>query len=339
MKSFTFYFIVIAILLFCVLFGQKWKSMMYDGESKCEYEMVKQYLLNDSPLYGYNRPKIWIHSKYEINARKWKNFQSRNSTDLNQPYLYLTIQSIINHCSNDFHICLIDDDTFSKLMPTWDIDLKLVAEPLKSQFRDIAMLNLLYYYGGIVVPNSFLCIKNLIELYSQNKNSFFVAENINRCLDTTKNSSFIPDTEFMGCIKNNECVLELMNSLKKKWNGHFSQEMEFQGYKNNFLKTQINLQNINLIPGEYIGIKKRSGKPILIDDLMEEEFLDVDMDSLYGIYIPKDELLKRTKYQWFSILPTDAILECNIILTKFFKISIVDYASKNNSTIQSLIAL
>ena len=338
MKSITFYFIVIAILLICVFFGQKWKSIMYEGDTKDEYEMVKQYLLNDSPLYGYNRPKIWIHSNYEINARKWKNFQSRNTTDLNQPYLYLTIQSIINHCGNDFHICLIDDDTFPKLIPTWDIDLETVVEPLKSQFRDIAMLQLLYYYGGIVVPNSFLCIKNLLDIYSKNKDTFFVAENINRCLDT-KNSSFIPDTEFMGSRKNNEYVLELMNNLKKKWNGHFSQEMEFQGYKNHWLKKQIQQQNINLVPGEYIGIKKRTGKPILIDDLMEEAFLDIDMNSLYGIYIPRDELLKRTKYQWFSILSTDAIFECNIILAKFFKISIVDYAQKTSSEIQSLIAL
>lgn len=338
MKSITFYFIVIAILLICVFFGQKWKSIMYEGDTKDEYEMVKQYLLNDSPLYGYNRPKIWIHSNYEINARKWKNFQSRNTTDLNQPYLYLTIQSIINHCGNDFHICLIDDNTFPKLIPTWDIDLETVVEPLKSQFRDIAMLQLLYYYGGIVVPNSFLCIKNLLDIYSKNKDTFFVAESINRCLDA-KNSSFIPDTEFMGSRKNNEYVLELMNNLKKKWNGHFSQEMEFQGYKHHWLKTQIQLQNVNLVPGEYIGIKKQTGKPILIDDLMEEAFLDVDMNSLYGIYIPRDELLKRTKYQWFSILSTDAIFECNIILAKFFKISIVDYAQKTSSEIQSLIAL
>ena len=39
--------------------------------------MIKLYLLNDSPLYGQNKPKIWIHSKYELNARKWRDFQSR----------------------------------------------------------------------------------------------------------------------------------------------------------------------------------------------------------------------------------------------------------------------
>jgi hypothetical protein len=71
-----------------------------------EYDIIRKYLLNDSPRYGFDRPKIWIHSKYEINARKWKDFYSRNTTDLNQPYIHLTIKSIINHCGNDFNICL-----------------------------------------------------------------------------------------------------------------------------------------------------------------------------------------------------------------------------------------
>jgi hypothetical protein len=344
MNSITFYVVVIGILLICLFFGQKWKSIMYEDETKDEYEMVKQYLLNDSPLYGYNRPKIWIHSKYEINARKWKNFQSRNSTDLNQPYLYLTVQSIINHCGNDFHVCLIDDESFPKLIPTWDIDLVHVTEPMKSQFRDIAMMQLLYYYGGFIVPNSFLCTKNLLDIYNQHKDKWFVAENLNRSLDTTidkLNTSFIPDILFTGSLKNNPNILEFIHTLKSKWNGHFSQEMEFQGFKNHLLLKHIELQHVNLLDGQFFGMKKRNGKPILLDDLMEEAFLDVDMDKMYGIYIPKEEFLRRTKYQWFTILPTDAVLECNIILSKFFISSIVDHIQDKDQTteIKSLIAL
>ena len=60
-----------------------------------EYDLIKEYLLNESPLYGNNRPKLWIHTKYELNARKWKDFSSRNSKDLNQDYLHLTIKTII----------------------------------------------------------------------------------------------------------------------------------------------------------------------------------------------------------------------------------------------------
>ena len=76
-------------------------TKMNDKNSKKEqqddYEKIQTYLLNDSPLYGYNRPKMFIHSKYEVNSRMWKSFQSRNNTDLNQPYLHLTIKSILNY--------------------------------------------------------------------------------------------------------------------------------------------------------------------------------------------------------------------------------------------------
>jgi hypothetical protein len=60
-------------------YGDSIKKMFTLVEPEEEYEMIKKYLLNDSPLYGFNKPKIWIHTKYEINARKWRDFYSRNT--------------------------------------------------------------------------------------------------------------------------------------------------------------------------------------------------------------------------------------------------------------------
>ena len=115
--------------------------------------------------------------------------------------------------------------------------------------------------------------------------------------------------------------------------------MEFQGFKNHWLMEQIQQHKIQLLNGEMIGIKKRNGKPILLDDLMEEAFLDIDMQKIYGIYIPREELLRRPKYQWFAILPHEDVLQCNIILTKFFKTSIIDSTQYNNPEMKSLIAI
>lgn len=277
-ESITFYVFAAGLVILASFVANKYRQTFDTEHSKDEYEMVKQYLLNDSPLYGYNRPKLWIHSKYEINARKWKDFQSRNSTDLNQPYLYLTIQTIINHCGNDFHVCLIDDDTFQKLIPTWDINLSHLAEPMKSHVRDIGMLELVYYYGGMVLPNSFLCTKNLIDLYHQGiKNeTVFVCENINRHVNIQKGTQralFIPDIEIMGAAKNCEDIKFFVEYLKKlMYNGHFHLENDFLGSKNNYLQNQIHQSNFRLIGGEFIGIKNRHGKQIIIDDLMEESF-------------------------------------------------------------------
>lgn len=159
--------------------------------SKDEYDRIKEYILNDSPLQGNGRPILWVHTIYDINARNWKNTVFRNSSELNQAYLVATVQSIIDKCGDDFHICLIDDASFANLIPTWNEtqtssiswnnvakhpqdaasthvhDIVATSDPVKSYLRELGMLQLLYFYGGIRVPNSFLCLKSLMPLYQK----------------------------------------------------------------------------------------------------------------------------------------------------------------------------
>jgi hypothetical protein len=292
-----------------------------------DYDMVKKYLLNDSPLHGFNKPKIWIHTKYEINARKWRDFYSRNSYDLNQPYIHLTIKSIINHCGDDFHICLIDDETFSKLIPTWDIQLSTIAEPLKSQYRQLGLAQLIYYYGGLLVPNSFLCTRPLKEMYDLaiNENKPFVCESINRTTNVAiKGAPFIPDTYFMGAKKSDPVIKEYIDYLgSRSKNGHFTSAYEFLGDTSVGCAGTIQMGRMNLIGGEFIGIKTRKSKPVLIEELMEDNYLDLH-ENIYGIYIPEDDILKRPKFSWFAVLNTEQLLETNTFLTKHIKASMID---------------
>lgn len=211
------YILAFVALLVLGIFGEQIRNMLAGKNGdKDNYEQVKQYLLNESPLYGYNRPKLWIHTKYEYNARKWKSFYSRSSYDLNQPYIHLTIKSIINHCGDDFNVCLIDDDSFSNLIPTWDVDMSKTVEPVKTHLRELGMTQLLYYYGGLVVPNSFICCKNLMPLYldgiGENK-QFFVTERPNMYCDNLKHI-FMPDCYIMGAGKSCESVKSYVEYLK-----------------------------------------------------------------------------------------------------------------------------
>ena len=72
-----------------------------------KYNLVRKYLLNESDSLD-GKPFLWIHTKHKINARNWQSFYSRNSKRLNQPYKDLCVESIVNHCSDSFKICLID---------------------------------------------------------------------------------------------------------------------------------------------------------------------------------------------------------------------------------------
>lgn len=290
-------------------------------------ELIREYLLNESPLYGFNRPKLWIHSKYEVNARHWRDFMSRNTTDLNQPYLHLTIKSIVNHCGEDFNVCLIDDDTFSRLIPNWNIDMGRMAEPEKSYYRELGMLKLLYIYGGVVLPNSFICCRSIIALYdrtmSEQKPHF--AEELNRtCVGSGKQPDFIPGMKIMAACKACPTLKGMINDLEMRTKTQLTaSENTFIGGTHMMIRKLVSSGDAVIIDGREIGIKTRKGKQILLDDLMSESFLDIDTD-VFGVYIPGDEVLARPKYGWLAYLSNSELLKSNLVIVKYLKASIID---------------
>ena len=323
-KKIPFYILMFIIILIFSTFGKHLNDFFKKQNENDEYELIRKYLLNDSSLYGENKPKLWIHSKYEQNSRVWKSFMSRSSLDLNQPYIHLTIKSIIDHCGDDFNICLIDDDSFSKLIPLWNIQLDNLSEPEKEKIRHYGMMSLLYTYGGMIVPNSFICFYNLKQLFdigvSQKKP--FICENINNTMNVMEKNrmNFIPDIFFMGVDKKeNSTIQEILSFLKKRnKNIHSSCEDEFRGSLNIYCLDLIKLNKMILIGGEIIGIKNASKQKILLEELMEEKELDLH-SKCCGIYIPHDEILKRIKYQWFAYLTSDEILKSTSILSKYLQ--------------------
>ena len=326
------YIATVSIILLVGYFGAHIKSAFVDKND--DHELIRKYLLNDSPLYGYERPKLWIHSKYEINARRWKSFQSRNTTDLNQPYIYLTVKTIIDHCGDDFNICLIDDESFSKLIPSWDIEISKVAEPMKSHYRELGMLELIYIYGGMTVPNSFVCSRNLKPLYEMGIQGEkpFVTEGINRYMNlVTKGNRrvFTPSTEIMGAKKKSEEIRKAADYLKiRNQDPHFSSEQEFLGNTSEWFLREIQSGAVNLLGGEFVGVKNTKGAPILLEDLMEETFLDICPRRSYGILIPREDILTRVKYQWFAYMSSSELLATNLIIVKYILAAIASGSEK-----------
>lgn len=317
----------IAVIGLASYYGNRIKQGLANKDENDE--LIRQYLLNESPLYGFNRPKMWIHSKYETNARQWKDFMSRNSTDLNQPYLHFTIKTIIDNCGDDFNVCLIDDESFSRLIPDWDVSVGSMAEPFRSAFREVAMLKLLYIYGGVIMPNSFVCLKSILPLYKQCGDG-------PRFGETLFNSHFVPDTQFViaqkGCPKLKSLILTLQERNKSN---HFSDESKFLG-----ATKQLLYQNseIEAIDGKLLGMKTPCGKPILLEDMMSEEFLRLDKDA-YGILIPGDEVLRRPKYAWLAYISKRELMKSNIVIVKHIKAAFQDCYKPESSVVKSVTPL
>ena len=140
-----------------------------------ELNIIKKYLLNEQDYYtiqqlsAIKKPIIWIHIEYDRNLRKWESFGSRSSEELNQDYLYLTLRSIINKCSDYFHVILIDDYSFDTLLEDWNVDLRKVGNVQKENIRCLGLMKVLYKYGGIMMEPSFILFKTLKPIYDKIK--------------------------------------------------------------------------------------------------------------------------------------------------------------------------
>ena len=95
-KMFKFFMIFIFLTLLGYLYD-RYKFKYVGDEELNKYDKMKGFLLNEDELS--DKPIIWIHTKYNINSRDWLSFSSRNTEQLNQPYIFSCVKSIIKHNS------------------------------------------------------------------------------------------------------------------------------------------------------------------------------------------------------------------------------------------------
>ena len=320
-KNYTNYILLVIILIVVGFLYNRYKDKLYRESSNENYNAIQIYLLNESDLDNVKKPILWIPVYTEYNSRNWLSWGSRSSYDLNQPYQYLTTRSIISQCSESFHVCIIDDESFAKLLPNWKINMKTISSPLLDYMRQLGMAKLLYMYGGIIVPPSFLCMRDLNELYevAENNNKMFICETVNRNITSTT-SEFFPNINFIGAPKNCPVVQELINFMERTISSDYTAQLEFLGEFNRWAEFRVRKHQIILINGKLIGTKTLDDTPILIDDLLSNEYLDLYSEA-YGIYIPADEILNRTNYQWFARMSQEQLLESRVIICKYMLIA------------------
>jgi len=327
MKTINLLYTFVVLSLLGIVYNE-FKRKYLDDEND-HYKMVKKYLLNDTDeflkkLPDSKLPIIWIHSKYEVNARNWVDFYSRNTKDLNQPYKELTLKTIIDKCGSDFNICLINDESFSDLIPNWNIDIHKVADPIKSNIRELAIAKILDTYGGMLLPDSFICLDSLKYIYNTGiqDDKMFVGEllhtnNVNtpECNMETRNN-YYPSTKLMGCAKECQTMKCYINMLETLISQDSTADSVFTGEIQLWLNEKVKMQGINIITSEYLGGRDNNGKIVTLDELMGSSLIEFH-DSMLGIYIPDNELLLRSKYSWLSRMSSQQVLESNNVLGKY----------------------
>ena len=311
------YIILVIIIIALGILYQKYCEKQSTLFPKDNYEEMRKYLLNESSLAKSKKPILWIHVPHEYNARDWLSFGSRTSFDVNQPYLYLTVRSIINQCDKSFYICIIDDNSFANLIPGWNIDMTILSDPILSNIRQLGIAKLIYNYGGINVPISFLCARDLIGLYEKGTNghTMFVCENVNMNITSTTDL-FYPDAKFMGATKNNEMMKQYIDFMQRQISDDYTAQTEFLGDFNRWCNKRILTKRLRLIPGTDVGTKTVDEQAVTVDNLLSEEYIHF-YPKMYGIWIPADQILKRTKFEWFVRMSPQQIFQGNFILAKY----------------------
>jgi hypothetical protein len=241
----------------------------------------------------------------EMNARNWESFGSRNSTNLNQPYLYVTIKSILDKCKDSFNVFLIDDDSFHKLVPNWKINMDTLPSPSKEHYRQFGLTSLLYHYGGFTVPASTLCLEDLQGLYKESlgeKDAFAVQTTVDA-----------PDPRFMGSVRHGDVIRKLRDfegSLLQKDN---TSEADF----NRTLKAWCE-RYAQVVCGGKVGVKMKCGIPVDLADLLGNNRIDIH-EGAKAVYFPADEILRRPKYAWFARMSVAQILNSDLAVATYMR--------------------
>ena len=316
------YIVLIVIIISLGILYQKYLEKLSRTVSFDDYGEIKKYLLKDKTLDKSKKPLLWIHIPYEYNSRNWASFGSRTNTDLNQPYLYLTVKTIIKNCDESFNIIMIDDNSFEKLIPDWTINMSLLGDPMKCYIRQLAMSKLLYTYGGMHVPISFLCFRDLISLYNRgtNDDTMFICENYDANITST-NKLIYPNSGFMGAKKENPTMKQFIDFMERTISDDYSAQTNFVGDFDKWCNNKLTNGQMRLIPGTDVGTRTIDDEPVIIETLLGENYIHF-YGKMYGIWIPDKMILKRRHYEWFATMSPEQIFASQFILAKYIVLAL-----------------
>ena len=284
--------------------------------------LVEKYLVNDETEVVNNPKKtiVWIYIPKARNARNWINFGSRNNYS-NPPIMYITLTSIILKAQRNCKVCIVDDTSLSKLLKGWDIKLDTLDCFSKSKIANLAMMKVLYKYGGILVPPTYLAMNDIDVLYKNGvqQTDMFVVET----LDDTKEYLTL-NHMFVGCKAKSSTMKDIIGRLEQT--AHDT-ALDDVFNEDSVLYSYIQDRTVTVVHGSNIGNIDSNGDLLSFDRLLSDEDICMDDNILHGIYIPYKKLLSRDKYRWILYMTYDDLLQTDTFLTRCMLLTVGDTVS------------
>ena len=124
----------------------------------------------------------------------------------------------------------------------------------------------------------------------------------------------------MGCLKKSATMMKYINYLETIISQDFVDESTIVGAYGRWCYEK-NLQGeVGIIPADKLGIMDADSVAITIDRLIQNTFVHLSGDVL-GIYIPVDDIINRTAYNWFARLSAKQVLESDTTIGKYLLIT------------------
>ena len=189
--------------------------------------------------------------------------------------------------------------------------------------RTLAFMKLLYTYGGMFVPYSFVCYKNLITFYKNNENLPFCIDTINDN-NISNTTQLFPSYKFIGATKENDTIKDIIKNIEIVIHNSCTNEINFKGTLDKLLYEKINENKMTLINGKLIGEKTSNNEIVSIETLFSEKPITFDKNIL-GIYLPSDKILERLKYNWFPKLTVEECVKGDLNISLILKKAVIQY--------------
>ena len=102
-----------------------------------------------------------------------------------------------------------------------------------------------------------------------------------------------------------------------------TQEMDFTGDATRWwlAKQAAVPKSLSVIPAEELGVKTTTNKPVLLEELLADTDVPLSPTAV-GLYIPDQEILKRSKFQWFARLSPKQVLETHTLIGKYLLVGL-----------------
>jgi len=272
-----------------------------------------------------NFPDVNNYTKYNKYNNIWLYWENKPGKTKPE-YLKLCEESVYKHCSEDFRIYLLDENTVYDFLPNLRKDINQLTIPQKT---DYIRLHLLNKYGGIWLDSDILVMQNLLPIVYKLNNYDFVGFGCHY-RNCSKGGYGSPANWVMASKKNgiliDKCINNCDKILKKN-------TMQFLNNKSNYFKLgrniiwdQIKYCKKNIKNWDYYHFDskclERDSNHVKIRNkrLISKENIDPKCENKM-LFIPIYNTAPGFP-KWFLNLNKEQLLKQNLLISKLFRKSL-----------------